>query len=810
MSTQIYRTNHWHRAACINALLLLLVLLLCACSTKKPTVTTTPAATTPAPPTATIPPAKTATATPTPTRTPAPTVTRQPTRVPSIFKKDGPAAAVDAYRLRPWTEADSQAVLEMAINGEYNYQYVFEPSYTPNFLYEWILKYPQSSAWLDSQWGSAASSPITLTLPGAPVPLTILFYALDYEINTRQTPTQTLPERLKAAGLEVGQMQFAADLFGPGKDGTLLQIEYYDQYLSGPFYTIIALQPGPAGTQIHTLTDWRSSKYQYPSIMIQPDANRNGTAEVIINRQGGWSQWCDSYLDIYEWDGTIFDAKIRAEVFHKHSAFGCDGAWAFEPASGLEQPRLVIHDLYQLNDDCATFEIVRTYQWDGSLTETIPPPDPQNPVCQAAWGDMYLDLYNERQDQGPGIAMLERALSKWDERAETAYGPAGSDYLHLKLGLWYDHGGQPGEALRHLQPLAQKPASSDYDLPSRLAAAYLAGRAQSHLVGACLQSENIWENEVHQVESSSPNNRKAFIKEFGFWVPHWTSQDIMFDPLCDIYDLVKSSPLVGAFSSQAELKAAIEATGAKVDAMHALDLNQDGSRDQVFLLRENTRSSLQSVILMVNTARGFVLADTILYAGAPADPAQSVLNIETFQPTPDTGLAVAIWGGEKFNVVQVNGEKIRKLFGDHDASGFKLHQTDSGATFDLTYMDFNGSTEFEITETAVWDPQQEKFSLPSWFKPYPSKLIYTAEGLIFQQHDFSTAVTFLQSASQTLNPAETYGAAFYRSAFSYLLGLTYEQLAQPDKALAAYYQAWQESPGGMYSVAASAKLELKP
>lgn len=82
--------------------------------------------------------------------------------------------------------------------------------------------------------------------------------------------------------------------------------------------------------------------------------------------------------------------------------------------------------------------------------------------------------------------------------------------------------------------------------------------------------------------------------------------------------------------------------------------------------------------------------------------------------------------------------------------------------------------------------------------------MYTAEGLIFQQHDYSTAVTFLQSASQTLNSTETYGAAFYRSAFSYLLGLTYEQLAQPDKALAAYSRpgrkalaacsVWQQAP----------------
>jgi len=813
----------------ISRLIPLMLLFMAACSGKPEQPSSV------APPTSNLPqtPAATTTSpnfvgtqaaelTPTqypPAATPQPLWTETPIQaidltppITSWFDPNPPISAVDAYRLRNWSESTIQELLQQAFERKITNS-LGDEYYAHIFQYEWLLRYPQSTAWVNGPWRLTILSPIELPFSNSNEMKSVFVYIVETEANAVQGDPEQIAAKLRLHGFYVEEPILVNNLFGVGENGVIFEatVDYlYSTSISASQTILFALRSTPAGYQFVTILDWFATKYEYPEVEVHQDENRNSYPEIYLYFRGGWSNFpkhCWGDLSIYEWDGQVFARRLyHATVLQSNDfASNCQGSWQFQAATDATTPELITSEFRYIFPGCPDLEIQRTFQWDGlqyQLTSTdYLPIETDQLECQVNWADTVIYYAEDGWQRDTEIRYLENLLSRWDANADEKMGPASHDYFMFRLALWHDLRNEQDMALSLLQTLVENPVSSKYDLPSRLGAAYLDGRQQLGVLGACIRVENLWEDEINKANLDGYGlNATNIVNALGFWVPRW---EALIERFCDPNEIATQLMLLNDFNIESELPTRLENVGAEVHALQSGDINQDGREDQLVILDLVPGSALWAFL---NLPEGIKAIEITSVPQEPDTLPPQEFSWQTFSLPSDASLAHIVWVQGRLVIFSITDDAAEVLFADWEVISYQL--SSDAQLVDMTIRTSDGIIQ---TDQAVWDPEGMDYDVKPERVTETWKAVDMAERLIFQQRDYLAASQYIVSvfdewkmASIEPNPDQI----SWESCLVYLLGLAYEMQGQSNQAIIAYYQAWSDYPGSMFGLAASAKLEL--
>lgn len=492
--------------------------------------------------------------------------------IPAELRPVPPQGDAAAYRLRAWAENDSTVLLQRFYGVHLPPEYVRFSSgsylaYLHTFQYERLLLFPNSPQWEAWAWEAAALAPsgvpLRLTLPDQDI-FAVLFEDLLYLLDGNFSAARTW---VKNHGFTVSVPSSVTGLFGDGQKALVFLAHDNITGVSA----VYAVSPRGGHVRVERVMDWQSAGDDDYRIQGMRDTNANGLPEVIVAANGDarYGMICGQDLLLFEWqDGTFVSRGERLEIFRYPDYEGsCNGTWTFG-VSAAGVPFLVTTAYRYTARDCPDFDVQRTYLWDGTQyrlkEETIPDYDSSEPACQLNWALKVIGGWPQGWNDDRTLGVVAGLLNDWPPSLDVVQGPASRDYFRLRLGMWHDLRGESEQALALLQPLAEIPYLARYDLPSRMAAAYLTGREAAGLLGACLHMDAAW-------KASQP--ARGFFKmidEYGF-----IQNSELYYGLCSSTESLQAVPISAALEQGAGLQAWLERAGIRVWDTVAVDLNQD-------------------------------------------------------------------------------------------------------------------------------------------------------------------------------------------------------------------------------------------
>ncbi len=327
-------------------------------------------------------------------------------------------------------------------------------------------------------WERAREEADTLS----PTPVYTFTLLLQEALATGQVEPATLEEWLPTRRFTVTERLDTVNLMGDGRNVEVVAISPRDSWPTVALLALWGKEPGR-----YTVTplrqDWEEH-WRGKEQLLVVDTDGNGRPEVasIITIWG--HACCGSKLALYEWQQDASDGHFRniAEGIEERTGcyfnYSCEDAWSFGPSSpaGVQPVVETVRYTNWGGDACPPYQVTRAYTRTLSSfqpgAEQVAPLDlGQPPTCTVGWADTAA-IYGEI---GQAIPIVAAALEDWPAEPAKVWGPAARDYFRLRLGIWYANTGQVELARKFLEGVRDHPANPDFEMASRLAAAYLTG-----------------------------------------------------------------------------------------------------------------------------------------------------------------------------------------------------------------------------------------------------------------------------------------------------------------------------------------------
>jgi len=833
----IHRIQHHRYLLFLGILLFCAALAGCISSISSSGITPVPRPGTPMPtPTSNVPPTRVLRPTSTavicinPTQTPTPTITPTATQVTVIAPEEG----AEAYRLDPWDEDDALRVLEEAaavpIAEEYQDMRDF---YRLSLLEEvWLdnphlredpelVKLAAELKWL----GMSYEPTYGLLHDYAVEPVRLM---LERHLNDGSITIEDFQDRERWEANEAAQamgwmivsdLHESYHLLGTSSPGWVVKI------YAGRGWGFFAITTGANGQYSVTALrpHWTRQWWSDESFDIT-NLNANGIDEIAVTYDGwgtGMSHFCDKGLRLYEWDGETFVDLMADELrFFANTDYGycLDITFPVDPRGGQK-----IQAGTKLNTLCpeVPYEEPVTFAWDGQgfRREAASPPTLSMKYpnrCTIDWA------VKAEAENDTAVAVLAAAVENWPVEANADWGPAGQDYMRLKLATWNIRRGQYEEGLSLLRQVRDHPAAPDYAMPACVAAAFLENY-ESHGWYRAVQTVDQLYTEGDLCGPGGCNVEKMR-QDWGFaereweidYGYHFTNDFLSFDALALEMKQV-------SLDSQEELTAWLEAK--QLHPVWVAEGNLDGRMGIDWLVvTEDKREYGSYYYLRAFLQRGNQLAHAEIdryfyYDENETTPLENIFKLQSIRPDadqPPVNIFQTREGLYAFRLVWVNDQVQVEM----DLNTWDINRNiEEDLRIKLLDWKIDGRqliVQYDGKEAVyAWDATQGKLAPTGYAPELQEQRVGEAEQALYFDKDPAGAAETLE-ALLSERVLENYNWVFsadytnpprLRPYMMYLLGLAYEQSGDAERAARAYWQLWRDFPASPYSLAAQSKLE---
>jgi tetratricopeptide (TPR) repeat protein len=725
-----------------------------------------------------------------------------------------------------WTEEHSLALVDLLRRGWENdeiNQFAY-PDYVAVFERERLLKFPNSPQKMEAVWSIIQHKPGTSAFPGiGSEPDVMAWYLQSVLQNTPLMELASALEKDTAHELRSVQQIVLKNATGNGKDGLALMVETPPKSDSAKTAVYVIL-PTASGYRIEKVHDWENSGdigggVRYFELSDVGDTNGNRLPEFVVIEEGGFSgdpPFEYKVLEHHEWSNQAGKFVAKAfDVFRQDcgpnemlpdlsSSWGpCEGKWEFtrEGIKGLLRTQSFWSSLYGCPDAVLQSEWI----WNG--TEYAPrepvwltPDSSFFPACRLAWAE-------DRTISDPrALSILQESLANWPPEADEFFGPAGRDFLQLRLGIWNDLQGNHTQARELLQDLIANPSDPQYRFAASLAQTYLNERAKTGKVGACAVTRAML-NGAYQSLSPDEEPSMGFYSEApdtkGLWGFVYSDSG---PAICRLYTQVLPNEIAQAgLSTPKALQTWLNQAGIKVHQIYPMEMNSDKKEDLLALMDTDSLDSydLWSFLASDNGYRA-------VYIDSFWDDAGVKMEARPVKVGPNSIYILAQMGSE---LILFDASK------GYDSSwheeGFSSYKVQDGSFPAQVVVEWGDWDEPTVT-TYIWDAAEKGFSpqQPDKFAPFETAQA-EIERLLYIQQDYARAVAAIEQFVQH-NPEEPMKKdycydgiceAWYLPYFRYLRALAYEQAGQPQEAIKAYYELWYDYSDNVFGMVAGLKIE---
>jgi tetratricopeptide (TPR) repeat protein len=776
------------------------------------------------------------------TRQPAATLTKTFVfLIPSELKPVTlPDQGVSNYHLRPWSENNCTALVNRITDGDFTTDPVVDKvaPYALALQSECLLRFPRSASRETMLWDTLNIDPRGLPLPGMRPGQSLFSFLLEDlyhrgEIHNQEELTKTLE-----ADFRIEDSIQVTNLFGDGQEALVFTLSKHPVDYVGVCATLAIHQAG-SQVRVETLRDWEECDWgmvtNYFTLPGAADTNGNGLPEVIVDEKTGMSglpqHWGESIF-LHEWEpASQAFSSTEFSIFFKDCDSGpCEGQYEIGALDANNTRPITVTEYWYTDGPpdyggaklegspkCPELEVRHTYRWNGkgyaAGDKEITPPQSDRPACRIAWADQVIYRFGWQND--PAIQILSEAVQNWPEAMNTLWGPASLDYLRLRLGIWHDLRGEASAALELLQSLADAPADPLYDLPSRMAAVYVAARAQAGIAGACLKTQQAWSAEGQAAYDEFTADRTEFgqlMEHWGFANPRW---DLYMrwniDDLCTPAEAIEAGVPGLWAASTTNLKNWLEIIGFQVLAVKPADLDGNGQTDWLALI--NTEQGRWSTNLWA-----FVQAPTGLKASLVDDSwgeNYTDFTLRSYRPQRGAPLVNLVQAGDNLSIFYIDAINTTVELGwENSALGQWVDERPEGS---LLYVYTQSRDQQSDVKTYTWNAASQ--SLEEHSLSYDFAAAETeAERLLFQAQDYAAAIDYINKFLRDAPPEPLnyhscdqwgcdYFPEWYFPYMRYLLAVAYEMDGQPDMAVEGYFRLWQDYPAHIFGMAAQLKLQ---
>jgi hypothetical protein len=769
-----------------------------------------------------------------PTNTPTQTWTRGPTNTPTsttladILLPTPPARGISAYRLRPWTESDSAALVDRVAGRKYvaspEPEYNAIPNQIPGYILafqaESLLRFPQSPNWLSTAWETIRYSPPGTRVAGMREGQDLFSFLVENLLNQQAVQVEELSNYLITFYFRIDDSLRINNLFGDAQDAWVIHVHtsYFLDYDS-----VYAIHQVNNLYQVKSVMDWEISALpgagMYYSLHNLGDTNGNHIQELGIVSESGMSgipqTWAQSLI-WYEWDPSIGKFTTdRYRIFYQTcEEMGqgpCRGEWKFS------NQQLTTSEYWYTQAGCPDLQVQSIYGWNGKKysleSEQYILPDINQPECRIAWADGVINHWERGWQDDRAIDIISSALDSWPAAMDSQWGPASKDYFRLRLGIWTDLRGEDEKAVNLLQGLVEEATDPKYDLPSRLAQTYLQARQQNGLVGACTQVEQAWQDEKtafysqHQLSDNIPTLRETW----GFASDRWIGPGIFSKlSLCVREDAIISSAGKFENSSTNALKKWLDQAGFHWFDVQPTDLDGDGINDWLALIEfHDSRTDEVEVWTFLHRPKGLVAKRVDSFISKLPT---LILDIHSFQPDDFSNLVNIVHVNDSLYAFYITlDNEVTSLLNLSSVTYFRIDHTSHGSSIIVsTSSKYDGDKKTEY----LWDPSLMGFIDQDEFLTHEDE----AGRLLFQESNFPAAINYIEKFLTEAPPEPRiitfctdggceYRPDWFRPHLRYMLGIAYEMNNQAEQAVKVYYDLWKDYPANIFGLAAAAKLE---
>ena len=769
----------------------------------------------------------TETPTPAPTATPTPTATSFPSLLelgpdapifPLLATEGGagiwppnpiptPVEPAESYRLKNWTEQEALHLIHWADQFAYNTDswgagserpYI-QPAQDPILVavQEALRAFPNSPYSIALKWKEALANAIKSNSESDEWVLN----ELEQGLNEGRYKMDELEVSLNRYGFTIRYAQSDLNLFGRGREGTVLLLGTFQDSFDGLFIGITQNSQGIYQVELihngwsffdlmYSPPDWYDQKTGWIS-----DHTQDGIPEIILEAVNPEFGGSGTIVFIYQWDGKNFVDLTKGEFY-----MGRGESWNYEQkdSSGLDM-FVISGDGFQ--DDPLAY----TYRWDGKAyqlvdIEFIPTPnfdDKSDP-----WLINFLIEYGEYKRATEG---LEQA------------NPAGArqNYLRFQLGFLYALQAQPDQATFTLQSLEDDSAISE-------AAQFFLVQNQFPKFNyrGCQAGQNWLESLI------PPENGK-----WEFYWPQDTQSIWGYEGMERYqYGVLNIGELCNLRAAFRALTNTIRGNDpitplqqAGVNILAALPLDADGDGDQDWIIRIDAPMN-DDLFPWVLLNQGGKWAARRLPNGAYQYNGNVPIENEF------KAQVLPIPGQRQPLVLLQMDHLLFTFYFELLPSGFVLLHYASTALNDVLSFTVPDNTQPEFRVYFVpdnfdpdwqvyrWEPTEsqitvveESLSAAQLYTCGPVSLAHRAETKLLEEENLREAIPLLEVVATAFpGTGEDCYDGYDHARLAYLLGLAYEWYGDTEKAVLAYWTTWHDYPDSAYALMARAKLELAP
>jgi hypothetical protein len=397
----------------------------------------------------------------TPTTTTTPRNTLTATSFPLLIST--PQLSLDNYHLRTWTENDSANLLNRTLNLDYSqWDQVNLDKANLTFEAERLLRFPSSPNWFTSAWETASVDPHGVPLPTMRPGQTFFSFLLEHLLNQEGVTLDQLRAALEDHSFYIDDATEVDNLFGDGHKAYVYVVKINSLQFFGEFTEVFAVHQVLGEYRVETLMDWHidhmPSFWLVDSLHAVGDTNGNGTPEIIVDENSGWTAMTGNQLDtenlnIFEWQSTQRDFSVY-NFFVDNRGCGdppiCKYRWEWEFGPVDESgTRPLIVTRYTIEQSNATGQPaqVTTHTWSEISQYLVTPNSATNSeLDEIEFAEQIIEqLLFQKQDYPATIVHIVELLAKLPPVAadEPDYH---RPYLHYLLGISYELNTQPQEA----------------------------------------------------------------------------------------------------------------------------------------------------------------------------------------------------------------------------------------------------------------------------------------------------------------------------------------------------------------------------
>ncbi len=624
--------------------------------------------------------------------------------------------------------------------------------------------------------------------------------ALAAELNSGEHAMSALPDLAQAHGLEVVQMEEAANLFGVGRPGWVVWMGHPFSYRDGLYFA--ARADGAGIWEFYRLWGQWNINHGNDQGFEVADHSHDGIPDIGITSGAQSGGFCSDQLKVYQWEIDRF-AQLTAGPnlpfgiatsfcdirpwFEAVEAGGADAILAARIAPGGV-------GLYGLSFATYRYELLG-----GSYAlSTVYAREPEEADALAG---VWLNAALEQGRYAAAAARLQAILSAWPSQAEApSLGAAYPDFARFQLAWTYALMNMPEQALTELQHIIEQPASPSDAVMTEAAQAFLSAyQEEDDTYRACDAALRVMRVALGpQLREADYIDGERYEAAWGF-VPDSPHGDICSPRVAFYYHAQQ----VGT-AETGQVIEQLRQAGFSVTTTQQSDLNLDGRADWVIVVATPNASRAHMAWVLMNTPTGWRALPAVPWESnnyldwqppSVQPPTIELLNLPgTNQPV--VGLLIedelrffraTELGGEP-RLVQISARIV-------DVRRYSI-ETHSGATQLRTINTRRADCE-ACGEVHTWDADNLAF-----YGFDREAAAETAERMLFETGDAAQAIPLYETAlavsGESLRPRILYG-----------LALAAELDGDAARAVAGYWQVWHDHPDSPFGVMAERKLTLR-